>query len=389
MPEDEQPDISEETKSESEAQNVPVRHHSATPVEVDKEETKAVVPVEAPHVSETPIEQSVAKVNPGMLVLQWLVYAFWGWTVLAVSWLAAMVVTFLFDVDGIGDALGEPVAYALASTLVLFGISLASDIFYSKREPLHKTGATTVIMVIHAVLFALFGIGWLIAAVFGGVQLLIGEADSTNDALSLIVTAILVCVVYGVTLLRTLRPVAHTVLPRLYWIFMGIVVTALLIAAAVGPAARVRLAKADEQLEQGLPTLSAAINTYTTKEDKLPTSLDNVKSDLRGDARAIVDANKVKYTPKEKLVDTSVGARETVLDDDRSVGIAPIIQDGNSIYHYELCVTYATESDYYKDGGDIRPAIGREGYDTSPDTYSHPDGEVCYDLQTGYGYYGY
>lgn len=321
-----------------------------------------------------------------MLVLQWLVYAFWGWTAVAVSWLAAMVVTFLFHADGVGDALGEPVAYALASTLVLFVISLISDIFYSKREPLHKTGASMVIMVIHAVIFALFGIGWLIAAVFGGVQLLIGEADSTSGALSLIVTAALVFLVYGVTLLRTLRPVARKLLPRLYWIFMAIVVVVLIIVAAVGPAAQVRLAKADEALVDGLPDVSSAINTYTKRNDKLPASLDDIKSSLRSSALKIVDENKVKYTAKEKLGDPTPASSGATSEDSKAV--PPIYEISDApVYHYELCVTYAAESKYYNDDYKRYDYASDTNYDITPSTYRHPAGEVCYDLQTDYNYY--
>ena len=45
--------------------------------------------------------------------------------------------------------------YAVAAVLVLLPVSFITDFFYSKREPGKKTGAATIVMVIHAVLYAL------------------------------------------------------------------------------------------------------------------------------------------------------------------------------------------------------------------------------------------
>ncbi len=366
------------SEDKHETTNEPSKNRPATPVEssVKQEQPQAATPAE-------PVA-AAAKTNPGLLVLQWLVYAFWGWSALATSWLAVMAISFLFDADKAGHMFDVTIAYALAATVVLYLIALVSDIFYLKHEPAQKTGGTMVIMIIHAVIFALFGIGWLIAAVFGGVQLLIGDSDELNGTLAFITTALLMTVVYGATLLRTLRPAGRTLIPRIYWIAMTVLVVALVVVASVGPAARVRLAKADEQIEQGLPNISSAISSYTAENDKLPASLDDIKSELRGDALEIVDAGKVRYTPKEKLT-SSASARELARDDNSNVRVPPISQDEDPVYHYELCATYATESEYYDEDRPY-PAIGRVGYETTPDTYNHPAGEVCYDLQTGYSY---
>lgn len=45
----------------------------------------------------------------------------------------------------------DKLAYPLASVIVMLGISLVADWFYTKHEPLRKTGASNVIMLLHMV----------------------------------------------------------------------------------------------------------------------------------------------------------------------------------------------------------------------------------------------
>lgn len=331
-----------------------------------------------------------AKVSPGQLVLQWLTYAFWGWSALAVSLLTAMVVNYFLRVDGWSGVFQEAVAYVLASVLVLFAISLATDIFYTKHEKTHKTGASMVVMVIHAVIFALFGIGWLIAAVFGAVRLLMGDTDSGDGALAQILSSLIIVLVYGFTLVRTLLPFGKASFVRIFWIFMSALVGVLLIAAIAGPAAQARLAKADEAIESGLPSVSRAINDYTERNDALPKSLKDINSSLEGDARTIVQENKVKYQAKERLNTPTLLLPQADQDvpgvESQTWSIGSNTKD-SPVYHYVLCVTYASESEYYDENYDsYRDSLGDDNYPTVPSTYRHPSGEVCYDLQTDYNY---
>lgn len=136
--------------------------------------------------------------NPGTLVLQWLVYAFWGWTVLAVSIMTWAIISFYMD----GLNISDTALYGVAALLVLLPLSLGCDIFYHKKEPEVKTGAASVIMIIHSVIFALFGIGSLISAVLSGVNLLIG--DNTIGVLNTLFTSLIIFAIYLSVFLRTI-----------------------------------------------------------------------------------------------------------------------------------------------------------------------------------------
>ena len=73
----------------------------------------------------TPLPSQPSENSAGVIVLQWLTYAFWGWTLLAVNTLIFMVIfSLLKHVD-----LSTIIPYAIASVLVLLPISLVCDVF--------------------------------------------------------------------------------------------------------------------------------------------------------------------------------------------------------------------------------------------------------------------
>lgn len=315
--------------------------------------------------------------TPGSLVLQWLTYAFWGWTVLALTWLTAISVGFFLDKS---DSASEStvIAYSLAAVVVLFLISLICDIFYTRREPLYKQGAATVIMIIHAVLFALFAIGALIVAVFAVVRLLIGEGTTsyqTGDAGSLttLTTGLVIAVVYGATLLRTLRPFKLKRSSLVYWIFMTLVIGGIIGLGVAGPAWNARQTRDDRVIERGLMGVSEAVRSYTAKSEKLPQSLAEVKDQTKGDARTLLDRQLVEYMPGDKLPSDPAPANP-----DKPI---PMVASVDA-YSYTLCVTY-------KGSKGTQPYYGKDGsYRVlDPDTYYHEAGRVCYDLQTQYTNY--
>src|SRR5690606_24348193 len=109
--------------------------------------------------------------TPGIIILQWLTYAFWGWLIVGLIWLIALVFMNALT-DSAEDVLGM-LPYAIAGTTVVLPIALTWDLFYRKHEPKKKTGGASVIMILPAVIFALPGIGALILAVFMLVNMLL------------------------------------------------------------------------------------------------------------------------------------------------------------------------------------------------------------------------
>lgn len=333
-------------------------------------------PVAGPSLPQQPYEQpqAMASVNsPGLIVLQWLTYAFWGWTILAMS---VLTVTVLANLIAKSET-GSFTPYGIAAVLVLLPISIACDVFYSKKEPAKKTGAASIVMVIHAVIFALFGIGAVIAIVFSLVQMLTSSGDNSGTQVSLY-SAMIIAILYGAAFLRTINPARIPILKRSYIIFMTIVVGIIAVLGLVGPVAHERATRNDRLITSNIHSLKTSIDSYAKSKNRLPDTLNEL--DLTGNAKLLVDKNLVKYTAHKQpsssvSKSTGVGTRRTT--------------STNTIYYYELCITYAKElKNKYSSSGSNNKADS-DGYVTYLDTYygAHPAGEKCYKVKTeDYGY---
>lgn len=360
----------------------------ADSIHVSDQNTDAIKPAESTPLALT--KQDAPSINkaantPGVLILQWLTYAFWGWTLIALYWLTALAVQYFIQSPSSSDSygysasyIGDSLAYSLAAVIVLFIISIICDIFYSRSEPARKTGAAMVIMIIHAVIFALCGIGSLIVAVFAIVNMLIsggGEAAVTT-----LITAASMSLLYAATLVRVLNPQKIKHITKIYWAVMIVATIVIASLGIIGPAAYTQRTKADTALESAVSDVADAVNDYTTKNEKLPASLKNseimssyyVNSE---DTKSLIEKGLVKYTPGEEVTSTTDRMTEPSLYENTR---API-------YHYKLCVTYDNEKKATY-AADIHYPDSNQKYDIRPDTSSHAAGEVCYDLQTDYTY---
>lgn len=353
------------------------------------------VPLAAPAVAPvaSPSAQPATSVNtPGLLVLQWLTYAFWGWAAVSLSWLAMVSVSYFINGSRDYESSGSMVAYALAATIVLFLIALVCDVFYTRKEPLHKTGMASAIMVIHAVIFALFGIGWLITAVFGAVRSVIGPENSyssSDSSTTLVVVGIMMAVIYSVSLLRTLRMVQQRIIPYLYWGVVAITVVVLVSLGIGGPALYANRTKEDRLIEAHLTSVSTAINGYATAHDKLPGSLTAIRADLNEDARRLIDKNLVEYTPgKEVEVLSTVEVPSNLPKTPKDVSLLPYPEKNTNkkSFQYSLCVTFKSAKNAYGRYGKETSQGSADYRPSMPDVYFHEAGRTCYDLQTGASY---
>ncbi len=314
--------------------------------------------------------------NPAVIVLQWLTYAFWGLTVFATSILAASVIAYIIAPTNNN----EFSAYATAAVLVLLPISVVCDVFYSKREPTHKTGIASVIMIIHAVVFALSGIGALIAIVFSLVQLMISSSDIPGTQIALY-SEIVVVVLFALLFLRTLLPARIVKLRRLFPLVIAIIVGVICVLSFIGPIANAQLTRNDRLIDNNIGNIPSAIDTYINAQNKLPASLNAVS--LSGDAKKLVDDNLVRYVPNSK---------PAVVNPVSTDVIAPTTS--TMTYYYELCVNYKAASSLNNSGGTVMPAqVDGSGssttssvYPSYPDVYNHPAGDYCYKLSSYSGF---
>lgn len=254
---------------------------------------------------------------------------------------------------------GNFMPYAISAILVLLPISVACDHFYSKQEPAKKTGAASVVMVIHAVLFALFGIGALITFVVSLVQLFTSSSSSNSIHVALY-SSVIITLLYAAVFLRTLNFVKLKWFNRFFIVSMVVVVGIFSVLAIVGPVATARLTRNDSLIDANLPIIQSNIDDYVTSNNKLPPSLADLS--LNGDVQKLVADNLVQYTPNSKPLNTILPSSST---------------QASNTYYYELCVDYKKSSG--SDGGNpYSAATANNDYTGSAATYNHPAGNYCY-----------
>ncbi len=333
-------------------------------------------PQVAPPKPETPNNPAHhAENNPTTIILGWLTYAFWGWMVFSLSFLTAMVIgNFVY-----GSTDNEFVPYAIAAILILLPISAICDILFSRHEPEKKTGGMLLVMIIHAVLFALFSIGALIAAAFSLV-LMFTESGENKAAQVALYSSLIIFIMYAAVLLRTLNPPKLPFIRRFFTIFMVVTVGLLCLLGIIGPVNNARQTRDDRLIESNLYQVQSSIDDYARTNNELPTDLD--KLSFNGDAQTLVERNLVKYTPDTKQAtilrnssSSSTYGRVNLLENEN---MQDLYQD--QTFYYTLCVNFkraAKENSYYRS-----PLDDDDGYSTFLNMTGHKAGENCYKLKT-------
>lgn len=304
-------------------------------------------------------EEATTHNSPGTVILQWLSYAFWAWLVISLVWLIDRVLS-----SGLLDQnVSSTIPYALAASIVMLPVAFFVDLFYRKHEPTKKTGAAMVIMVIHSVLFALVTIGTLIGAVFILLDMFISGTLSSNDPSAVtLYTTLFAAIAFGFVFLRTLNPFKTKKLAKMFGYAMLAVSSTLIVLGLIGPALSSYNLRNDRLIEEGIGSVSSAIDSYTNANSALPESLDDVSFKTKI-SKDLIEKDLLTYKPEGQVENDNNDSRYET-------------------YHYQLCANYtkpaANQDPYYEYGS----SYDEPEYQPHPNTYAHDAGEVCYKLST-------
>lgn len=383
-------------------------------LEPDSEAPEASVPVAeaattpAPSPAPAPVVYSSGN-SGGVLVLQWLTYAFWFWFSVSTSWLAGVVINFFVAGSTSYSEWGSQLAYPLASVIITLLIALVADFFYTKHEPEKKTGGANVIMLLHVVPFVLLAIGALVTIVFALINMLLNSdpITDTDGPLQIMLVALVVVVLLGLAAVRAFfGSKAHVrLIAKLAFV---VVAAGFIVAGIAGPAVEAVRTKDDRLIEQALPSLSSDIRDYANENNKLPANLSDVTYDessySASAVQKLIDSKLVTY--KANTVPSSDSSYDP---SDISTNVcvnsptAGVCSPDSSLYpssatkrfYYQLCTTYKTEKkdrynyserNAYTKGDSVGTAANYR-YDYVNDISSHPSGDVCYNLYAD-GSYG-
>ncbi len=325
--------------------------------------------------------EKIDRVSTATLTLQWLAYAFWGWLGIALLWLS--VVTFGFFIEGntSSNNIAEAIAYPLAATIVLAIVAGVADWLYASRESVPKKhGMESAIMVIHTVIFALLGIGAVVAAIFALINMLISSNPSNNWPMIALLTALVVAVFYIALTLRTAMAGHVKHMRVIAWSVILATTAGMLISGIVGPTAFSIATKQDRLIENAIGPIAESINMYASTNSKLPESLETLKID-NDDAKKVISDKLVTYRPNVKPSET-INTSSSVAYPEAKDLPAPISpQNSQERFFYELCVDYIAEKKAGWTGAmtDEYPAY-ISGYD------AHGKGEYCCKVSTAYSY---
>lgn len=329
--------------------------------------------------------QTVHPTSPLTIILQWLTYAFWGWTAIAAAYLAAVIASYSLDTIWVTDSI-EPIAYGIAATLILLPFSVVCDWLYSKREEAVKHGIASVVLIIHTVLYSLVAIGALIATAFSIVGLLLSTGDNTTSIVSIVVSVTLV-ILFTELIVRMLRPLLFKKSRFVFRLFMTLLIVAGLVWGAVGPVRQAIITKDDRAVRDGITNLSYAITQYVSTNDKLPEDAKAAATDsaylgfiypsVSSDSLVnLIDRKLITYTPNTKPVKEEDSSDATI-----------DYKASTRTYYYELCGVFAhdlKERSWYSPvySGATRDS---EGYSMYIDEASAiTAGTKCYKLSASY-----
>ena len=298
----------------------------------DKKEVPAVSKNTAARPTTTKLANDV---NPTTtLVLQWLTYAFWGWTTVAVSYLVGLVTTYALR-NSFSTTSPETIPNAVAAVVVLLVISFVCDVLYSRREVEHKTGFSNIVVVLHAVIFGLLTVGSLLSLVFSLIKLMVGSSASPVAAQIASVTAISFFLLFMMVFFRVVRPFGSVKFRFIFRVILSAIAIGVIACAIFGPIIETARTKDDRAVQKNVTTLASAIRRYVTQEAKLPASINeladsNLSSSYIRDPAALKDLaarDLIIYTPNIKKADKETRKLSTSTRTSET-------------FYFELCAVY-------------------------------------------------
>lgn len=287
------------------------------------------------------------------VVLQWISYGLWEWTLVALSVLLSATLTYyLVDTRSAYTF----VVYFLAALLCLLPLAFFSDRWYAKSEPEQKHGFAGVVMVLNAVIVFLATIGGLITAVVSTLSVFVNT--QTSAATHITIISSLVVTVLGLLLfVRILNPPKLQAFCRFFPMVVVAIAALTLIGVFAGPFKMQLNTRNDRFIEANVPAIELSVTNYVNDHRSLPSTLDelDLNSSYNADAKELVEKKLLRYTPNSKPQKKEVDLQTTT-----------------TIYYYELCMTWQRAK------GDQDNLPKKDIYQI---TERHAAGDQCYELE--------
>lgn len=322
------------------------------------------------HHSSSPSEPHQAKSGAVHIILQWLAYSFWFWSLCLIGASLSGVLIHIFVRP---DAESTWILYSAAPLIVLLPLAAITDRYYKQMEPREKHGIAAILMVIHAVVACLSAVGAMVAVVYAILNMLISTSGDFSDNLIACIVSFVIAILSTLFFIRVLY-VERLAMVRAYFtrIVAAIAVVTLLLVIVFPLVSEMRR-KGDRIVEDNYFSVTSDINKYARENKKLPESLDDVEFDE--EAQRAIDTGKLTYKTLTNPSDIDITPSLQPVEDFSPISSPSYYRDTQRTY--ELCVDWSFERE--------------NGYDSSysgknfSSYYGHKKGKQCYE-ETSYGY---
>lgn len=231
------------------------------------------------------------------IIFQVLSYIGWALVISGLPWLFDTVVRFFVFSS---SEYVSVIPHVAATALVLVPAAFLLDMFYRKREQLHKSGGELALSIVALVLTGLAGLPSLIYAFTQFFYFILGTGDQTGtEYLVRSGTGLFTVLILAGFFLRTLNRKKATRLPKLYSLTMLTVSVVLVLTAVISPITNRQQRIDDRLIEVGNQEVIHAIKSYARSNGKLPASLKDIdnRDKMSSEARQLLDQNLLEYKP--------------------------------------------------------------------------------------------
>ncbi len=306
-----------------------------------------------------PINQAWGKLSAKEVVLQSISYVSWYWLIIVI-WIVLYSCLSDYLAGSNGDY--DWITVLLPQAITLLPLAIISDRYYKKIEEPSKHGISALFMIIAALLSFVLAVGAIIT-IFTSLISLINDVNSpaeNGNIIATLITSISVAFLSVFLFLRIMYFERFTRVRDNFWMIVSVVFAITMIATITGPLTRSVIGKTDRLIDKNYYSLTAAIDDYISKNNKLPNDLSDIN--FKQDAKKAIDTGKITYRklPPDSKTYNSNSAYSSYED--------------KTVFNYEICVNW-------------RYAIG-EKPSTNAELFSsnyHDQGKQCYkEGHTGY-----
>jgi hypothetical protein len=280
------------------------------------------------------------------VLLQWLTYIFWFWTLFFSSLIISSVLGYYIA----EESSTEWIVYLAGPQILLYIAALITDKYYKKVETEKKTGFSAVVMVVNAIIAIIISIGSFITASIALTTMLVSVTD-TDSSLITFVSSTVIGLLSLLFFLRIIHIKKLALIRKDYSVITGVVVFISIILIAVGPFVATIQRRADRLIEENYYSITGSIRTYVRENNQLPEQFSDVT--FEDDAQKAIDTGRVTYKKGSKNSD---------------------YYSSSPSYKYELCVDWDKEKNPDYDGYYSRT----KSFTTS----WHQAGVQCYEEDT-------